>query len=68
MTRQVIADALSYNAFKGCWSARVTLMDGDHVSIGCLVEKPTKGEALAEAESMAFSMAGEYHADIINVL
>jgi len=41
--KKVIASIVGFNSFKNVWDARVMLMDGDHISIGIMIEeKPNK--------------------------
>lgn len=64
----VIADALHFNSFKELWSARVSLMDGDHCSIGCQIEGKTKRGVASDAYSTALKMADEHNVSIANKL
>lgn len=63
----VIADALHFNTFKKAWSARVTLLDEEHVCIGCIVEGKTKKEATDKATDAAFDIGYEHKVQPENV-
>lgn len=61
----VLADALQYNKFKKCYTARVTAYEdkSGHILTGAVIEGKTKEGVFEEAEHTAIDMANDFGID-----
>lgn len=57
---KLIIDALHKNTFKKVWSARLTVVNGSHVSCGCVVEAKTKKDVIKNAQASIPGIIADY--------